>query len=90
MTQKIAHFNANSLVKSPRVVMPVPDQVRDDGSGIQNILKSLDSGFRRNDGKTEQLTFYEIINVENYKRGFNSSDRVQDEGVLWIESEAYN
>jgi hypothetical protein len=24
--------------------MPVPDQVRDDGSGIQNILKSLDSG----------------------------------------------
>ncbi len=25
--------------------MPVPDQVRDDGSGIQNILKSLDSGF---------------------------------------------
>jgi hypothetical protein len=24
--------------------MPVPDQVRDDGSSIQNILKSLDSG----------------------------------------------
>jgi len=29
--------------------MPVPDQVRDDGSGIQNILELLDSGFRRND-----------------------------------------
>jgi len=27
--------------------MPVPDQVRDDGSGIQ--FRSLDSGFRRND-----------------------------------------
>jgi len=29
--------------------MPVPDQVRDDGSGIQKVPKSLDSGFRRND-----------------------------------------
>jgi hypothetical protein len=26
--------------------MPVPDQVRDDGSGIQNNFKSLDSGYR--------------------------------------------
>jgi hypothetical protein len=26
--------------------MPVPDQVRDDGSGIQNVLISLDSGYR--------------------------------------------
>jgi hypothetical protein len=37
--------------------MPVPDHVRDDGSGIYNILKLLDSGFRRNDGKTEELNF---------------------------------
>jgi hypothetical protein len=29
--------------------MQVPDQVRDDGSGIQNVLKLLDTGFRRND-----------------------------------------
>jgi len=29
--------------------MPVPNQVRDDGSGIQNIMKSLDSGLRQND-----------------------------------------
>jgi hypothetical protein len=43
--------------------MPVPDQVRDDGSGIQNPLNLLDSGFRRNDGKAENLTFYEFINV---------------------------
>ena len=41
--------------------MPVPDQVQDDGSGIQNALNLLDSGFRRNDGKTEELTFYEFI-----------------------------
>jgi hypothetical protein len=27
--------------------MPVPDQVRDDGSGIQNLLVLLDSGLRR-------------------------------------------
>ena len=40
--------------------MPVPDQVRDDGSGIQNILKLLDSGFRRNDKQTEKVTFYEF------------------------------
>jgi hypothetical protein len=43
--------------------MPVPDQVRDDGSGIQNPLNLLDSGFRWNDGKAENLTFYEFINV---------------------------
>ena len=51
------------------MVMPVPDHVRDDGSacpaprcgGIQNSLNLLDSGFRRNDGKTEELTFYEFI-----------------------------
>jgi hypothetical protein len=29
--------------------MPVPDQVRDDGSGIHNYLRLLDSGLRRND-----------------------------------------
>ena len=26
--------------------MPVPDQVQDDGSGIRNVLKLLDSGYR--------------------------------------------
>ena len=35
--------------KNFEFVMPVPDQVRDDGSGIQNLLKLLDSGLRRND-----------------------------------------
>ncbi len=47
--------------------MPVPDQVRDDGSGIQNILNLLDSGFRRNDRKTEKATFYETINFQMFK-----------------------
>jgi hypothetical protein len=30
--------------------MPVPDQVRDDGSGIQNFMKFLDSGYRIESG----------------------------------------
>jgi hypothetical protein len=37
------------LRKNSEFVMPVPDQVRDDGSGIQNLLKLLNSGLRRND-----------------------------------------
>ncbi len=41
--------------------MPVPDQVRDDGSGIQNPMNLLDSGFCRNDVKSEELTFCEFI-----------------------------
>jgi len=30
--------------------------------GIYKLLKRLDSGFRRNDGKPHFQTFYEIIN----------------------------
>ncbi|MEX1326511.1 MAG: hypothetical protein AB1Z29_06900 [Desulfobacterales bacterium] len=43
---------ANFVVftKSSAFVMPVPDQVRDDGSGIQNMLKLLDSGYRIESG----------------------------------------
>ncbi len=42
----------------------IPDLIRDqdDGSGIQNILKFLDSGVRRNDGKAKKLTFFGFIN----------------------------
>jgi hypothetical protein len=39
--------------------MPVPDQVRDDGSGIHKDLKSLDSGFRRNDDLRTKSLFME-------------------------------
>jgi hypothetical protein len=41
--------------------MPVPDQVRDDGFGIQKALELLDSGFRRNDKIRQLLTFYDFI-----------------------------
>jgi len=44
--------------------MPVPDQLRDDGSGIRNIFKSMDSGLRRNDAFKDFQTFYEAVNVE--------------------------
>jgi len=44
--------------------MPFPDQVRDDGSGIQNILEALDSGLRWNDALKEFQTFYETINID--------------------------
>ena len=51
--------------------MPVPDQVQDDGCGIQNILKLLDSkacpglrsGVRRNDGPSRFRIFYEAISI---------------------------
>jgi len=32
-------------------------------AGVQNILKKLDSGFRRNDEFYGISTFYELINV---------------------------
>ena len=41
--------------------MPVPDQVRDDVSGIQNILELMDSGFRQNDKPGIKATFCEVI-----------------------------
>jgi hypothetical protein len=41
--------------------MPVPDQVRDDGSGIQKPFNILDSGFRRNDTKIKELNIYTFI-----------------------------
>ena len=47
--------------------MPVPDQVQDDGFGIQNLLKLLDSGFRRNDKKSEFPTFYEVVKIVKIK-----------------------
>ena len=43
--------------------MPVPDQVRDDGSGIQNMLKLLDSGFHRNDALKTFLTFATLSSI---------------------------
>jgi hypothetical protein len=45
-SSSIEHFAflvVDGLVKSPGIVMPVPDHVRNDGSGIQNLLNILDS-----------------------------------------------
>jgi hypothetical protein len=47
----------DEAVKSTQAVMPVPDQVRDDGFGIQNALELLDSGFRQNDKNTLNVIF---------------------------------
>ena len=66
-------LTVDSPAKSPKFVMPVPDQVRDDGSGIQNILKSLDSDLRRskilmpfagNKVSRGFQIFYEFVKVE--------------------------
>jgi nucleotide-binding universal stress UspA family protein len=35
---------------------------------VRNCLKTLDSGFCRNDGKWYFLTFYEIINLEKWRK----------------------
>jgi len=51
----------NGLEKRSQFVMPVPDQVRDDGSGIQNILELLDSDIRRNDDGEVHQPFYEFV-----------------------------
>ena len=51
----------NGLEKRSQFVMPVSDQVRDDGSGIQKILELLDSGLRRNDDGEVYQPFYEFV-----------------------------
>jgi hypothetical protein len=45
------------LMNSYKVVTPVKTGVQ----GIYKLLKILDSGFRRNDGKGHFQTFYEVI-----------------------------
>ena len=54
--------NDDVVVKSPLGVMPVPDHVRDDGSGIYNRMNLRDSGLRRNDTAKGNRTFYELVN----------------------------
>ena len=36
-------------------------------AGVQNVLKKLDSGFRRNDKSCGVSTFYEFINSRRWK-----------------------
>jgi hypothetical protein len=49
--QETKGLQYDSFVKSLSTVIPAK-------AGIYNTLKSLDSGFRRNDVKTENPTFY--------------------------------
>jgi hypothetical protein len=49
-------FKVDELVKSSRSVMPA-------NAGIQNLLKILDPGFRRDDGQSEFRAFYESVKV---------------------------
>jgi hypothetical protein len=55
---------------SYKVVTPVPGFRRDRVTGVQRIsndLKILDSGFRRNDGKSRFPTSYEFIKLHHSK-----------------------
>ena len=55
-------FTIDKLVKSLFERHPGEPRIRSGaGAGVQNILKYLDSGFRRNDGKTYFSTFYKTI-----------------------------
>jgi hypothetical protein len=48
--------------------VPVPDEVQDDGSGIQNPPNFLDTGFRRYDGNTKEMTFCGFINLSEIQQ----------------------
>jgi hypothetical protein len=56
-TQPFWVLNLDVLVKNLLVVTPAK-------AGVQNILKYLDSGFRRNDKFYGISAFYEFINLE--------------------------
>jgi len=49
-------FNLKDSQKITKSVTPAK-------AGVQNLFKRLDSGFRRNDDKSEFQTFYETINI---------------------------
>jgi hypothetical protein len=51
----VGNPNNDEFVKSPKIVTPVE-------TGVQNPLKPLDSGSRRNDENRTNRTFYENIN----------------------------
>ena len=61
--KKIPGSKVDGFVKSLLGRHPGEPRIRSGaGAGGQNILKKLDSGFRRNDVKPSYLTFYEFIN----------------------------
>jgi hypothetical protein len=68
--QKQGSRNYDGFVK---VVTPVKTGVQ----RIYNCLRTVDSGFRRNDGKTHLQTFYEIINHDEYAWRMEHSENRQ-------------
>jgi len=52
----------NGLAKVTKAVTPAE-------AGVQKCLLFLDSGFRRNDGKGQFLTFYERVKLNSQKGG---------------------
>jgi hypothetical protein len=58
-------INIDGFVKSPRIVMPDlirhPELIEFTGFRLPDRVRHK---LRRNDGKTEELTFYEFINIK--------------------------
>ena len=50
--------------------------------GVYKALKTLDSGFRRNDGKRPFSTFYECIRIRTYVKAPNPLFRKKTGGRL--------
>jgi hypothetical protein len=63
-----------AMSKKSEFVIPDPDRIQDDGSGIQSILNSLDSGLRRNDAlKIFRLyRVHQILDMRKSDRGIES------------------
>jgi hypothetical protein len=66
-------YNPLSLLFNPEILTQVKTGVQ----MIRNCLKTLDSGFRRNDGKWYLLTFYETINYDELVKSQNWDGKVK-------------
>ncbi len=74
-----AEDNYDELVKSPKNVTPVE-------TGVQNLLKRLDSGFRRNDEKRTKRTFYETIKCDGLVKSLQSGRCERSEAISYFVS----
>jgi hypothetical protein len=66
----------NGLAKVTRAVTPVE-------AGVQKWLLFLDSGFRRNDGKGQFLTFYERVKLDALVKSRVHPSIPQGERLTW-------
>ena len=69
----------DGLVKSPQAVTPVK-------TGVQTLLKELDSGFRRNDEKRTNRTFYEFIKFDGLVKSLQSGRCERSEAISYFVS----